>query len=111
MVRGRALEAGKLLAAVLLSRPVGSRPVTLLGYSMGAKASDFLFFIAFPLSPSLPLYFFSCVFFPLAPLVCDIQMQYIFAERLHGLLLLLSDFFFFSSILIAFLCSCLVDLL
>ncbi|CAN0404837.1 unnamed protein product [Ectocarpus sp. 12 AP-2014] len=37
VVRTRALEAGRLLAAVLLSRPVGSRPVTLLGYSMGAK--------------------------------------------------------------------------
>lgn len=37
VVRSRALEAGRLLAAVLLSRPVGSRPVTLLGYSMGAK--------------------------------------------------------------------------
>eukprot|EP00752_Nemacystus_decipiens_P008307 g7425.t1 len=37
VVRSRALEAGRLLAAVLLSRPVGSRPVTLLGFSMGAK--------------------------------------------------------------------------
>ena len=39
MVRSRALEAGRLLAAVLLSRPVGSRPVTLLGFSMGAKVN------------------------------------------------------------------------
>ncbi|CAN0053413.1 unnamed protein product, partial [Hapterophycus canaliculatus] len=39
VVRSRALEAGRLLAAVLLSRPVGSRPVTLLGYSMGAKVA------------------------------------------------------------------------
>lgn len=39
VVRSRALEAGRLLAAVLLSRPVGSRPVTLLGFSMGAKVN------------------------------------------------------------------------
>ncbi|CAM9620173.1 unnamed protein product, partial [Laminaria digitata] len=37
VVRSRASEAGRLLAAVLLSREAGSRPVTLLGYSMGAK--------------------------------------------------------------------------
>ncbi|CAN0365163.1 unnamed protein product, partial [Discosporangium mesarthrocarpum] len=37
VVRGRAREAGRLLAGVLVSRPQGSRPVTLLGYSMGAK--------------------------------------------------------------------------
>jgi hypothetical protein len=32
-----AQEAGQLLANVLLSRPQGSRPITLLGYSMGAR--------------------------------------------------------------------------
>jgi thioesterase domain-containing protein len=31
-------ECGKLLADVLLSRPQGTRPVTLLGYSLGARA-------------------------------------------------------------------------
>lgn len=42
VVRTRALEAGRLLAAVLLSRPVGSRPVTLLGFSMGAKVCMYI---------------------------------------------------------------------
>eukprot|EP00904_Undaria_pinnatifida_P000436 jgi/Undpi1/10393/HiC_scaffold_29.g12843.m1 len=37
VARNRASEAGRLLAAVLLSREAGSRPVTLLGFSMGAK--------------------------------------------------------------------------
>lgn len=41
-VSNRAVLAGQLLAHVLMSGAHGGRPVTLIGYSMGARSGYFL---------------------------------------------------------------------
>jgi len=55
----RSAEVGKLLADVLISREQGQRPVTLVGFSLGARVLYYCLRVGLPLSYIYSILFYS----------------------------------------------------